>query len=184
MVRMATTDPDALARLRLSYQGAGATRPAEAAWSPQVNGFRGYARTVRIGQGEPTWLAAKTAVLAWGVKTRSGFSVDGPPVVRVGRGERYWLVARVGPARIREPVEVVAVVEEGDRYGFAYGTLEGHPVVGEEAFVVHRSPDGAVWFTLRSLTRSPRGRWRWAFPAALVAQRWYRRRYLRSLVGS
>jgi uncharacterized protein (UPF0548 family) len=46
---------------------------------------------------------------------------------------------------------------------------------------VHRSPDGAVWLTLRSLTRASRGRWRLAFPALLIAQRWYRFRYLRAL---
>jgi hypothetical protein len=31
-------------------------------------------------------------------------------------------------------VEVVAVVEESHRVGFAYRTLSGHPVNGEEAF--------------------------------------------------
>jgi uncharacterized protein (UPF0548 family) len=46
---------------------------------------------------------------------------------------------------------------------------------------VHRSPDGAVWLTLRSLTRPAPGPWRLAFPAILIAQRWYRFRYLRAL---
>jgi uncharacterized protein (UPF0548 family) len=38
-----------------------------------------------------------------------------------------------------------------------------------------------VFLTLRSLTRPARGRWRLAFPAILIAQRWYRFRYLRAL---
>lgn len=76
---------------------------------------------------------------------------------------------------------MVALVDEPNRCGFAYGTRDGHPVSGEEAFVVHRSLEGEVWLTLRSLTRPARGRWRLAFPAALMAQRWYRRRYARSL---
>ena len=59
---------------------------------------------------------------------------------------------------------------------------EGHPVSGEEAFVVHRDGGGSVWLTLRSLTRPGHGRWRLAFPAVLVAQRWYRWRYRRALV--
>ncbi|MBU8820992.1 DUF1990 domain-containing protein, partial [Mycolicibacterium goodii] len=40
-----------------------------------------------------------------------------------------------------------------DRCGFAYGTLHGHPVCGEEAFIVHRDRAGTVFLTLRSLTR-------------------------------
>jgi uncharacterized protein (UPF0548 family) len=48
---------------------------------------------------------------------------------------------------------------------------------------VHRTPDGTIWLTLRSLTRPARGNWRFAFPAILVAQRWYRRRYRRALLG-
>ena len=82
---------------------------------------------------------------------------------------------------VREPARVVAVVDRADRRGFAYGTLEGHPVSGEVSFVVHRSPDGAVFLTLRSLTAPGRGRWWLAFPAILIAQRWYRFRYVRAL---
>lgn len=56
---------------------------------------------------------------------------------------------------IREPVEVVSVVEESDRVGFAYRTMPGHPVSGEEAFIVHRD-GGEVRLTVRSLTRPAR----------------------------
>ena len=99
-------------------------------------------------------------------------------------GQRRWVRARLGPVTVSEPVEVVAVVVEPDRVGFAYGTLEGHPVSGEEAFVVDRDDQDRVWLTLRSLTRAaPTGVWRVAFPATLVAQRVYRRRYQRSLSG-
>jgi uncharacterized protein (UPF0548 family) len=68
---------------------------------------------------------------------------------------------------VREPVQVVAVVDDG-----------------EEAFVVHRDGSGAVSLTLRSLTRpAPQGPWRVLFPALLVAQRYFRRRYLRALTA-
>ena len=124
-------------------------------------------------------------LLDWGVKTRSGFVVH--PVTgstsRVQTGEDYLLTAHIGPFRVHEPIRVVTVVEEPDRCGFAYGTMQGHPVSGEEAFIVHRTPEGAVWLTLRSLTQPAAGRWRLAFPAILVAQRWYRRRYRRALLS-
>ena len=147
-------------------------------------GSRPYERTVPVGHGDAYWTWARAAVLSWGVKTRSGFAVepDGGGDGGVRPGADYWLIARVGPFRIREPARVVAVVDRPDRCGFAYGTLEGHPVSGEEAFVLHRNGDGTVHLTLRSLTRPGSGRWRPAFPGVLVAQRWYRSRYRRALV--
>lgn len=158
----------------------GGTRPAEAVWAPTAPRFRVHAETVPIGRGEADWADAG-AVLEWAVKTRSGFAVRPPG--RVREDSDLELVASVGPLRIREPVQVVAVVDTPSRRGFAYRTRPGHPVTGEEAFVVHRDDDGRVWLTLRSLTRPGTGLWRPLFPVLLVAQRVYRRRYRRALVN-
>jgi uncharacterized protein (UPF0548 family) len=116
------------------------------------------------------------------VKTRSGFTVEpGGGDIKARSGADYGLVARFGPVTVREPVRVTAVVDHASRRGFSYGTLTGHPVSGEEAFIAHCSPDGRVWLTIRSLTRPSDGAWRWAFPLLLIAQRHYRRRYLKAL---
>lgn len=169
----------------LNYDVVGATCPADELWGARAPGFRSHERTILLGRGQSCWEAAATAVTAWRVKTRSGFTVRAlcGGSIRVQEGVDYELLATLGPWSLREPVRVVAVVEEATRCGFAYGTRRGHPVSGEEAFIVHRTSDGAVWLTLRSLTRASPGRWRLAFPAALVAQRWYRYRYSRALLS-
>ncbi|SDF80671.1 Uncharacterized protein, UPF0548 family [Blastococcus aurantiacus] len=173
-----------LADRALSYGEAGVTAPGDAVWTAPA-GRRAYERCVRVGHGDETWAQARAAFLCWGVKTRSGFAIEpasgSDPGVRDGAD--YWLVAAVGPLRIREPARVVGVVDRPDRCGFSYGTLEGHPVSGEEAFVLHRDGDGVVRLTLRSVTAPGAGRWRLAFPEVLVAQRWYRRRYARALAA-
>jgi uncharacterized protein (UPF0548 family) len=142
-------------------------------------------KAAKIGDGGALWETATTAVLEWAVKTRSGFTVLADPASdrqpQVILDQRYWLIARLGPLRVREPIEVVAVVDEPDRQGFAYGTLSGHPVSGEEAFIVDRHADGSVWLTIRSITKPTTGAWRLAGPAVAVGQRCYRRRYLRAL---
>lgn len=172
-----------LSRRTLSYDVVGGTAATTEQWHPP-DGWRAYEHTVRLGSGADLWNAASSAVLSWGIKTRSGFAVEPPLEARrsARQGERYWLVARIGPARVREPVEIVATVSTHDRAALAYGTLEGHPVSGEEAFIVHRDENGTVSLTLRSLTRPGRGSWRGLFPLILVAQRVYRRRYLRALL--
>lgn len=136
---------------------------------------------MRIGHGEDFWRWATGEVLQWGVKTRSGFDVT--PSAAVAVGDMLVIVARPMGLPIREPVEVVAVVRSSHRAGFAYRTLSGHPVSGEEAFVVTRSGD-SVSLTIRSLTRpSDRIAWRLAYPVLLLAQRVARRRYLAALLA-
>ncbi|GAB4084007.1 hypothetical protein GCM10028784_06370 [Myceligenerans cantabricum] len=171
-----------LSQRDLSYSVVGGTAPGAERWQPP-DGWRAYERTVSLGSGTDLWNTASTAVLSWGIKTRSGFSVD--PSLEEGRvarqGERYWLLARIGPIHVREPVKVVATLVTRYRAALAYGTLAGHPVSGEEAFIVSRDDDENVSLTLRSITRAGRGPWRALFPAILLTQRIYRRRYLRTL---
>jgi uncharacterized protein (UPF0548 family) len=170
----------------LSYGPVGATRPGEQTWSTGAPGFRCFERTAVIGHGAARWAAAADAVLRWDVKRRSGFRVTpcGGAGERVSEGDDYRITAGRGPYAVHEPVRVVSVVETADRCGFAYGTLPGHPVSGEEAFIVHRDSYGTVRLTLRSLTRpAPHGPWRQAFPFLLLAQWFYRRRYLRAMAS-
>ncbi|WP_407317463.1 DUF1990 family protein [Isoptericola halotolerans] len=72
-------------------------------------------------------------------------------------------------------------VSDDHRVALAYGTLEGHPATGEEAFIVRRDDGGSVTLTLRSLTRAGHGLWKPLFPVALLARHVYRRRFLRAL---
>ena len=151
------------------------------------SGYRGYEKTVKIGAGVARWEFASAAVLQWGVKTRSGFTVvadrptDHDPQVVLD--QRYWLTARVGPSTSGNQSRSSQSIDEPDRKGFAYGTLSGHPVSGEEAFIVDRQRDDSVWLTIRSLTQPTEGVWRAVGPAVALAQRCYRRRYLRALTG-
>ncbi|MEQ4206275.1 DUF1990 domain-containing protein [Actinopolymorpha sp. B9G3] len=118
-----------------------------------------------------------------GSSLSDGLPIGPSPDATVVAGARYWLIAHLGPLRIHEPVQVIAVVDEPHRKGFAYGTLTGHPVSGEEAFLVDRGPDGSTWLTVRSLTQPSIGTSRATYPLLPVAQYLYSRRYLRSLAS-
>ena len=164
----------------LTYDTVGVT--LSEGWSKaRATGRRTYEQSVQLGDGPDRWAFASAEVMSWGIKRRSGFTIDAETV---SDGDRLWLVARLGPLSIREPVQVIGVLDMADRRGFAYGTLTGHPVSGEEAFLVERRADGTVWLTLRSFTRPGKGLWRMAFPLILLVQRSYRRRYLRALAGA
>jgi uncharacterized protein (UPF0548 family) len=155
------------------------TSPQLPAWPPSHPAFRRSEVSTVLGSGDDLWERSTREVLCWKVKTASGFTVDSTGPVR--EGARVLITARLLGVRIIEPVEVVAVVETAGRVGFAYRTRPGHPVNGEEAFIVHREGED-VQFTVRSLTRAaPQQPWRTLYPLLLIAQRIARRRYLRAL---
>lgn len=157
------------------------TQPAAAVWATDAYPpHRAYERTTRLGVGDDAWQNAVHNVLRWGVKTRSGFKVDDDGIVVPGR--RVTVTARVLGLSVREPVQVVDVVQEATRVGFSYRTLPGHPVSGEEAFIVHRDGD-IVLLTIRSLTApAPDGAWRAAYPLLRLGQVIVRGRYRRALI--
>ena len=174
--------------LAVNYSSVGVTA-SDRSRRAAPTGYRVFERTAPIGHGPDRWEFAAAAAVRWGIKTRSGFSVVNPDGSRSDQSDvvparRHWLIARVGPLHIREPVSVVWVTRELNRVGFAYGTLQGHPVSGEESFVVSRDVTGVVSLTIRSVSRAATGRWRLAYPIVAVAQRYYRRRYFKALTGT
>jgi uncharacterized protein (UPF0548 family) len=89
------------------------------------------------------------------------------------------LIARVGP--LRATCEVIWVIEEERRAGFGYGTSPGHPVTGEESFMLELDGDGALWFTITSFSRPQLWYARLAGPALPLLQHGFARLYGRGL---
>lgn len=168
-----------LASLGAGVRYVSMTAPAAERWPAAPAGYRRFERTTVVGTGDAAWSRACADLLRWRVKTRSGFTVS--PAAEVEVGDRPIITARAAGLSIREPVEVVAVVREPACVGFAYRTLAGHPVRGEEAFILRRHGD-AVTLTLRSLTRpSAQPGWALLYPLLRVAQAMARRRYRSAL---
>jgi uncharacterized protein (UPF0548 family) len=153
-----------------------------------------------IGAGQLRWEHAGKEILSWGLQRRAGYSVvplshphnagDEPAphgksaaaIPPVEPGTAVQLRRRLGPLPIKMPIRVVYVLDEPHRKGFAFGTLAGHPVSGEVAFIIERSPDDSVWFTLRSLSGPGKGLWWIAYPVVLLLRRRFQDSYLQALV--
>lgn len=150
-----------------TYGDVGATRHGR---SP--DGFSRLEMRMRVGRGEPDFRAAARAVTEWRMHRAMGVRMDTPAqeavpgaVVVAGLG--------VGRLRLHAPCRVVWRVDEPGRAGWAYGTLPGHPVCGEEAFVVERDGAGTVWLTVAAFSRRAVWWTRAAGPLLPVAQRLY-----------
>ncbi|MCX7522301.1 DUF1990 domain-containing protein [Microbacterium sp. STN6] len=108
------------------------------------------------------------------------FADDGTPFIT--NGMSATLHVRTGILSFAAPVRVVYVIDEERRVGFAYGTMAGHPVSGEEAFVLEHRDDDSVWLVIRSLSRPATWYYRLASPLVRIAQRRIATRYLRALL--
>jgi len=158
----------------LTYPGVGGTRDGSV-----PPGFRWVARSAVVGHGDEVFARARTGILNWQMQTGSGMAVEGARTVQPG--DRVRLAIPFGPLRVQAPAEVVYVVDEPGRAGFAYGTLPGHPERGEEAFLVELAADGTVTASIRAFSRPASWFWWCGYPFLRLAQELYTRRYLRAL---
>ncbi|WP_258374466.1 DUF1990 family protein [Curtobacterium sp. MCBD17_032] len=106
---------------------------------------------------------------------------DGTPLVTAGT--TATLTMHAFGQTVHAPVRVVAIIDERDRKGFAYGTLEGHPLSGEESFVIERTPDGSVWLQVRQFSQPASRKWRFVAPLVRRQQRVMAEKYLAALRG-
>ena len=81
-------------------------------------------------------------------------------------------------------MRVVYLDETDNHCGFAYGTLPGHPEIGEEAFVLDRTDDGHIRFTITAFSRPGTMATRLAGPVGHAVQSAVTSRYLCSLGGA
>lgn len=105
------------------------------------------ARSKRLGSGRDVFDIATARLKAWAPQRHLGVLVL-PERAAVKPGATVLVVLRLALVAIVVPDRVVAVIDEPDRYGWAYGSLPGHAETGEEGFMVAIGGDGAVTATV------------------------------------
>lgn len=158
-----------LSGLPLTYPEVGATAlPAMPAGYAHVRESR------RIGFGRLRFERAAEAVMRYGMLRGAGLSVQAGTVqAEVG----IEVLGRLGP--FAAPCRVVYVIDEPNRRGFAYGSLPGHAVAGEEMFAVRYDPaDDAVYSEVAAFSRPATWWSRLGAPGLRAIQQIVTRRYL------
>ncbi|CAN5553235.1 DUF1990 family protein [soil metagenome] len=148
-------EPDRLERLQdlpLSYPDVGATGTA------LPDGYGHIGRNTAIGRGLAAFRAAGECLMTWEMHRQAGLQVTASSP-RAATGTN--VLVRIGPSwlPLDAPCRVLHTVEQPDRIGFTYGTLEGHPEQGEESFSVLLDAD-EVRFVIIAFSR----------PASLVTR--------------
>ncbi|MFC4497139.1 DUF1990 family protein [Streptomyces ovatisporus] len=157
---------------RLNYPAAGATRHGPERWP---DGYRRLRVRTQLGHGRADFETAADALSTWRLHREAGVRFD-TDALRASPGTEVVVGLGFGALRLHAPCRVVWTVAEDRRAGWAYGTLPGHPVRGEEAFVVSRDADGTVWLEVLAFSRPVSWFTVAAGPLLPVFQRWYARR--------
>ena len=170
-----------LADAPLTYREAGATVA-----TALPAGYRHDRASVDVGEGEQAWTRAQDAIRRWEAHRHVGATLtpSEPPLVPE---TTVISTLKLGPLFVLAPCRIIYVTTEEDRFGFAYGTLPGHPERGEEAFHVVRADDGRVRFEITVFSRPADLFAQMGKPVANLLQRRVTRRYLegvRGFVGS
>ena len=140
-------------------------------------GYRHVRASRRIGTGRDRFARAAEAVMRYGMLRGAGVRVSASAeVARPGAD----VLGRLGP--FAAPCRVVYVIDEPDRRGFAYGSLPGHAVRGEEMFAVRYDPaGGGVYAEVAAFSRPATWWSRLGAPVLALAQTVVTRRYLNAV---
>jgi uncharacterized protein (UPF0548 family) len=158
-----------------TYREIGATLTGTA-----TPGFRTARHEITLGRGADVFARAVEGLQTWRAHRRAGVEVF-PKAARIQTGET--VVVTVGPPilALAVPCRIVGVRDAPGQYGFAYGTLPGHPEQGEEAFVLTLEDDESIRFVITSFSRPGDPLVRLSGPVARGVQRLATNGYLRSL---
>lgn len=108
---------------------------------------------IRLGTGGECFERAKTAVRGWKMFDMSWVELIRPDTpIEAGRDVAV-LIHHLGFYSLNA-ARIVYVIDQPDRFGFAYGTLTEHGESGEERFSVEFNPKtGEVWYDLFAFSR-------------------------------
>jgi uncharacterized protein (UPF0548 family) len=146
------------AALPFSYGPVGMTRDAEEAprgWTEDTY------RTV-LGPGRDAFERGKQLVRAWTMFAMPWIELH-TPTAPIAVGTAVGVLAHSAGLWCVNAARIAYVIDEPDRFGFAYGTLPGHVEAGEERFLVEHTTEDLVAYSIRALSR----------PRALLARAAY-----------
>jgi uncharacterized protein (UPF0548 family) len=133
-----------------------------------------------LGHGSEAFERAVNGLKTWEAHRVPGVRVF-PEEQEIKTGATVIVTLGTTLVSLAAPCRVVSVIDGQVRWGFAYGTLPGHPEQGEEAFVVSISPDDSVRFEILAFSRPADPIVRLSGPVGRAFQKGGTNGYLRAL---
>ena len=149
----------------LSYPEVGATRSAA-----RIPGYDNDHNKICLGEGEAVFRRACGALTRWEHFPAHWVRI-GPATPPVRVGQRVAMQAHAFGLTWISAAQIIYLLDEPRRFGFAYGTLHAHVECGEERFLIEWLPDNTVWYSLVAFSRPRRWFIRLGYPLARRLQK-------------
>lgn len=163
--------------LEVTYEELGVTRS-----ETLPPGYRHDHLTVPVGRGDLAWRRAQDAIRGWRAHLHAGLRIT-PADAPIAEGGTVVASRSVGPLLLVAPCRIIYTTKTSTRFGFAYGTLPGHPEQGEEAFHVQLDRHGDVTAEIVAFSRPADLTTRLAGPVARQIQKVATKRYIEGISG-
>jgi uncharacterized protein (UPF0548 family) len=150
--------------LPFSYAAVGATK------ADFPKGYDHDRNEIYLGTGDAAWESAKNAIRAWRMFP-SEWAAIFPNNTPIQVGKTVVMTAKVVGVWWKNTCRIVYVVDEPNRFGFAYGTLPAHVEQGEELFMVTREANGDIFYRLHAFSKPRFWMARLAYPIARAYQK-------------
>ena len=145
---------------------------------PEV--YRHDTYEAELGNGRTVFERATTGLKTWRSHEVPGIDVL-PHSALIELGATVVVTLGTPWLALAAPCRIVGVVDESDCWGFAYGTLPGHPEQGEESFVVTIDGNDLVRFRITAISRPGERITHLAGPVGRAVQRTGTNGYLKAL---
>ena len=124
----------------------------------------------------PVGFDGTEATRAASIEPQQDFGPDGEPFLQPGDSVDQRI--RVAGMQIHAPMRVIAVEEEPSSHVVIIGSLDGHPLAGEERFTVEITDDETVLLHFRAIVRQQAWWAKLGTPFARALRRRYHDRFM------
>lgn len=134
---------------------------------------------IELGHGEQLWQGAKSLLNTWQHFPQPWTKVVDPNE-RIKEGQTVAVLFRIFGIWFSNSARIVYIIDEPNRYGFAYGTLPGHIEMGEELFLLERDDRGGISYHIKAFSRPAHWLVRLGYPIA----RFFQARFVRASLAA
>jgi uncharacterized protein (UPF0548 family) len=164
-------------QLSFTYQAVGKTATSET-----IPDFDNDYTEQYLGEGMAVFEAAKTAIKQWKMFPQPWTALQ--PHAPIQKGETVSMCAKAFGLWWRNACQIVYVIDEPRRFGFAYGTLPGHVEMGEELFLIEMDENGKVSYIIKAFSRPRHWMARIGYPMMRYFQKKFQRESKEAMVAS
>lgn len=156
--------------LSLKKQADYSYQPLLGTQSASVKGFDNDLNGILLGKGEHVWDKAKEALKKW-----EQFPPEWTRIYNAStpleKGQTVAVLFKLFGIWWINSARIIYNFDEDHRFGFAYGTLEGHVEKGEECFWIEKDEEGNIYYKIKAFSKPEFWGAKLAYPLARAYQR-------------